>query len=251
MKELSIILDKPKYRPGETINGVVCFLLGREKRLKRVRLHIQGKSQVKSTQNEDGTNVGSALISACEEYFEDSTLLVSTDAAPSTLASGQHSLPFKFHLPEGIPSSFEGNYGNVRYSFECCIISPLKATKSVRKTISIVNPIRLSDHPRAPVVRYESLGEEGDVPRSNVEVVKLTRSQKGSVDPGESEVWAEESLIVPCHLPASGLQHCSIIHVGYYLEMCVQPWGPFPALRIPSKTPTKPSEFNVIIGSEY
>ena len=48
---------------------------------------------------------------AQEKYFDSHLLVYSSPEGEAQLPEGEHSYPFKFRLPEQLPSSFEGGIG--------------------------------------------------------------------------------------------------------------------------------------------
>ena len=55
-----------------------------------------------------------------ESYFQRSFLLLA-DPTGMVIKPGAHVFPFKFQLPQNLPSSFEGKFGKIKYTLRCCI----------------------------------------------------------------------------------------------------------------------------------
>jgi hypothetical protein len=54
------------------------------------------------------------------------------------LPAGEHSFPFSMILPDQLPSSFEGQYGYVRYTVEATIDQHLKDDHEVNATFTVL-----------------------------------------------------------------------------------------------------------------
>jgi len=68
-----------------------------------------------------------------------------------SLAIGQHQYPFSFTLPVGIPSSFEGRYGHVRYTLTGSLERSWKWNHSCKIGFNVNSIIDLNFIPEARV----------------------------------------------------------------------------------------------------
>jgi len=64
-----------------------------------------------------------------------------------TLSAGEHVYPFNYVLPVNLPSSFEGDYGHVRYSVKVVIDRPWKFDHEAKAIFTVVNPVDLNADP--------------------------------------------------------------------------------------------------------
>lgn len=67
------------------------------------------------------------------------------------LPSGQHNFPFQFMLPPTLPSSFEHQYGQVRYMLKATIDKPWKFDHHTKLPFTVVSLLDLNAIPEAPV----------------------------------------------------------------------------------------------------
>ena len=58
--------------------------------------------------------------------------------------AGSHQHAFNFQLPENIPSSFEGEYGYVRYWCKAIIDKPWKFDHEAKNPFSVVKHVDLN-----------------------------------------------------------------------------------------------------------
>lgn len=62
----------------------------------------------------------------------------------TTLKEGPHCFDFRFTIPESVPSSFEGEFGWVRYSLECRIEKPWKSDYLLKDNFQVMNHLDLN-----------------------------------------------------------------------------------------------------------
>ena len=61
------------------------------------------------------------------------------------------SRPFQFHLPENVPSSFEGTRGHVRYWVECVVTGEPTFEENAKKMFVVDSVLDLNKVPAAKV----------------------------------------------------------------------------------------------------
>ena len=67
------------------------------------------------------------------------------------LQEGKHNYSFKYQLPDGLPASYEGDYGHVRYQIKAVIDIPWKFNHITKRTITVTSDVDLNDEPQATV----------------------------------------------------------------------------------------------------
>ncbi|XP_071086724.1 arrestin domain-containing protein 1-like [Haliotis cracherodii] len=118
----AVLLDGKKevYRKGETVTGSLVLDVTENVTVKGVRVYLYGETLVKWDEFSPGSLGGTKDFIAKEKYFG----LVFTvfgkkqnATGPNhTLTAGRHNYRYKFNLPkEGLPSSFEGEHGAIRF----------------------------------------------------------------------------------------------------------------------------------------
>lgn len=68
------------------------------------------------------------------------------------LPIGEHFYPFNCALPPTLPSSFEHDYGYVRYTVKATIDRPWKFDHEVKTAFTVVSNFDLNKEPRAAVI---------------------------------------------------------------------------------------------------
>lgn len=67
------------------------------------------------------------------------------------IQSGEHKFPFTCTLPMNLPSSFESDYGHVRYTVKATLDRPWKFDQEVKNPFTVIAPLDLNQEPKAAV----------------------------------------------------------------------------------------------------
>lgn len=73
------------------------------------------------------------------------------------IQSGEHKFPFTCTLPTNLPSSFESDFGHVRYTVKATLDRPWKFDQDVKSPFTVITPLDLNQEPRAAVCILSSL----------------------------------------------------------------------------------------------
>lgn len=93
-----------------------------------------------------------------EEYFEiHYYLLGSKNGSEINLPAGEHSYPFTCALPPTLPSSFEGEWGHVRYTIKVTLDRPWKFDQDAKMAFTVVSPVDLNVNPRLKVCHMRNI----------------------------------------------------------------------------------------------
>ncbi|CAL1546772.1 unnamed protein product [Lymnaea stagnalis] len=97
------------YRPGETVSGTVTLTVEGEIKVNGVNIYCVGMALTKWTRPFQRWSEKDSMSS---ETYINSVIR----SGAQILTPGSHSYKYSFQLPrEGVPSSFEGSYGAIRY----------------------------------------------------------------------------------------------------------------------------------------
>jgi hypothetical protein len=108
--QISLQLDQPAYRPGETVRGTAHLIARHDLRPRGVVLHAFG---------EEVTTLGpNTLMTQHSQPFELSFNLWSPTAHDDRLPQGEYDFPFEFALPPALPPSFNGEFTRIIYLIE-------------------------------------------------------------------------------------------------------------------------------------
>ncbi|XP_053657586.1 arrestin domain-containing protein 3-like [Anopheles marshallii] len=157
LKECMIELDNPynTYYAGQTVNGRVTFTFDSAKKIRGIVIKFAGEAETKWSVTETKTDPNgkqyesTTNLTGQEEYFQiQYYLLGGKNAAETELAPGTHTYPFTCALPPTLPSSFEGEWGFVRYTVKVTLDRPWKFDQDVKMAFTVISPVDLNLNPR-------------------------------------------------------------------------------------------------------
>lgn len=64
------------------------------------------------------------------------------------LPAGEHTYPFTCALPPQLPSSFEGEWGHIRYTIKITLDRPWKFDQDSKMAFTVISPVDLNQNPR-------------------------------------------------------------------------------------------------------
>jgi len=73
------------------------------------------------------------------------------------LPRGTHTYPFTCALPPTVPSSFEGEFGHVRYTIKVTLDRPWKFDQDMKMAFTVISPVDLNLNPTVKVNQGLSL----------------------------------------------------------------------------------------------
>lgn len=156
LKECEIIFDNPynTYYVGQTVNGRVEITLDSPKKIRGILIKFKGQANVQwiieesKTNNEGKTENERIELAGDEEYFKiQYYCLGGKDGDAIELPSGKHIYPFTCVLPPTLPSSFEGQYGYVRYTVKVILDRPWKFDQETKVAFTVLSPYDLNMNP--------------------------------------------------------------------------------------------------------
>ncbi|VDO94332.1 unnamed protein product [Soboliphyme baturini] len=109
------------YYAGEKVIGCVVLQLNEEQKISEVLLELKGGAKTYWTKHSGKSR---KHYRDSEPYFCEQFNTAYTHAfggaKDRSLPKGRHDIPFTYQLPDNLPSSFEGDFGYVRYVFSTC-----------------------------------------------------------------------------------------------------------------------------------
>jgi hypothetical protein len=117
--QISLQLDKPAYRPGETVRGTLHLTARTDLRPRGVMLHAFGEEVITLGPN--------TLMSERSHPFNLSFSLWSPTAHDDKLPRGEYDFSFEFALPAVLPPTFNGEFTRILYMVEGKVDLPLHA----------------------------------------------------------------------------------------------------------------------------
>ncbi|XP_041980826.1 arrestin domain-containing protein 17 [Aricia agestis] len=162
IKEAAIYFDNQwnTYYAGQAVNGRVEYVFDSPKKVRGIHVKIKGEAHTEwseSKQEEDSegrTQSVDSLHTGNEEYFQISYyLLGSSTGGEIEIPAGKQVYNFTCTLPPALPSSFEGQYGYVRYTVKVTLDRPWKFDQDTKAAFTVINALDLNINPsyREPI----------------------------------------------------------------------------------------------------
>lgn len=119
--------DQPAFHGGyaatqRAVTGIVVLLNNQAKTCDRITVTLRGCAFVEWSVGRDKTRRG---YRSSEDYVNETIVLWNVEGVPDRrLVPGEYGFPFRFVLPDHLPSSFEGAHGYIRYTLEATLYVP-------------------------------------------------------------------------------------------------------------------------------
>lgn len=142
------------YYGGQILSGVAELTTLKPKTIRGIHITIEGFAAVKWTERksrqENGKTVYyTVLYSGNENYLSSRSYVLGGEGRGEfNLAPGKYSYEFQLALPVQVPSSFEGEYGHVRYQVTVAINRPWRFDNVFKKCFTVVSSLDLNMDPR-------------------------------------------------------------------------------------------------------
>ncbi|CAH1798043.1 unnamed protein product [Owenia fusiformis] len=171
LRLFDIILDKPQtvYQAGELITGRVVLELDEPMKMRGLRVLFHGAANVHWTESHStgsGKNRRTTTVhyNAHESYFEHIIVLYGKAPGESgdnpSHPQGQFTYQFQFLLPPGLPSSFEGAWGQVRYWVKGTIDRPWRFDHNCKRPFTVLSHLDLNTYQPNPSQGLEGKNEK-------------------------------------------------------------------------------------------
>ncbi|XP_039281776.1 arrestin domain-containing protein 2-like [Nilaparvata lugens] len=156
LDKLVVVFDSPTdtYYAGQNVTGQVQLLLMGPKKIRSLQIKFVGKGEVKWSEQvkiEGRTQLENIVYSDDEEYYTFKYNLAGGGNSELHLPPGQHNFSFAACLPPGLPASFEGDRGFVRYSVTATLERPWNSSEYATAIFTVISPIDLNYNPLAKV----------------------------------------------------------------------------------------------------
>jgi hypothetical protein len=158
LQEFKIYFDNPyaTYYPDQTVTGKVVVTLNSTKKVRGIKLTVKGEADTcwttdRQELNNEGRYVNETdTVTAHEEYFKAQFYLLGSQSGEAIeLPAGTHTYPFNYVLPPNLPSSFESDYGRIRYTAKATLDRPWKFDQESKVAFTVVSHLDLNQQPNA------------------------------------------------------------------------------------------------------
>ncbi|CAH2269401.1 jg16427 [Pararge aegeria aegeria] len=155
-----MVLDSPNgtYYSGQTVQGKLIFQQDKVKSFRGLFVKLKGFCHVHWTTRRTRTVNGKSQSytvnhNAHEEYVNTKMYMVGGESGEHTIQPGHYEFPFHFQLPSNCPSSFEGEYGHIRYEIKAVVDRAFKFDQEKKVAVRVMAPLNLNLDPycREPI----------------------------------------------------------------------------------------------------
>ncbi|XP_039429102.1 arrestin domain-containing protein 17-like [Culex pipiens pallens] len=134
------------FLAGQTIVGQVDIQVPKAKKVRSVYLRLTGQGSCKWAETRETGS--SAVFSSREEYAAHTVVFLSGSSSESSeeveLGEGSHRYRFSYRLPPECPTSFEGDFGYVRYTIRIVFERPWKYDLTYKIAFTVVQQLDLN-----------------------------------------------------------------------------------------------------------
>lgn len=147
----SILLQKqnPIYYSGETVAGTVIVRVIERLKCNSISMTILGRAKVHWTETrrrshtsngKTHTHTETVHFTAEESYLNSTTpFMMKQPESDMYIEAGDYSYPFQILLPPNLPTSFEHQFGQIRYSISATIDIPWAFDKHTTRSFSVIS----------------------------------------------------------------------------------------------------------------
>ncbi|XP_053695068.1 arrestin domain-containing protein 4-like [Sabethes cyaneus] len=134
---------------GQTVTGTAVLQLSETETVNGVSVKIEGFTAVnwRGKRHPHG-HKHNRLFSGSEEHLSALTYVVGGPQGPVLeIPPGSHTFKFACPLAATLPTSFEGQYGHVRYTITVVVERPSRQNTSYREGFTVLRQVNLNEHP--------------------------------------------------------------------------------------------------------
>lgn len=95
----------------------------------------------------EGSGDSKKTYTGNETYLEERTYLVGGSSGELEIQPGTYGYAFRCQLPEGLPTSLEGEYGHIRYTARVNLDRPMWPDQEYESAFTVIKPINLNLDP--------------------------------------------------------------------------------------------------------
>ncbi|VDN60865.1 unnamed protein product [Dracunculus medinensis] len=139
------------YFAGQEVSGKVIIENKEPKKVSEILLELKGRARTYWTKHsgQSRKHCSSAEPYFCEQFntcYTHKFSRASLDIKEGRiLPEGYHEIPFSYILPKNLPTSFEGEFGFIRYTCKATCERPWDFDIVCKKAFSVLQPAKISE----------------------------------------------------------------------------------------------------------
>ncbi|TKR76313.1 hypothetical protein L596_017470 [Steinernema carpocapsae] len=185
------------YFAGQEISGRVVIELSEPKKVNEILLELKGRARTYWTKHsgKSRSHCSHSEPYFCEQFNTNYTakFTVTTqsekkkNSSERILPEGRHEVPFSYTLPKTLPSSFEGDYGYIRYTCRAICERPWDFDIVTKKAFTVIGIEDINEDPKAaqPASASDSNSSIKFCCRKNGNVITELSVERTGYTPGE------------------------------------------------------------------
>ncbi|KAL5273507.1 hypothetical protein ACFFRR_000318 [Megaselia abdita] len=145
------------YSSGQQINGRVTLTTTKAKSIRAIHIQVNGSGKVKwdvrkSRRVNGKTEHYNVRYSSSDTYLASRTYVSGQHSGPSfELQPGTHQFTYAVVLPHGVPTSFVGRYGEIKYEVVVTIDRSMRFDNVFKKPFTVIRTMNLNMVPNLAI----------------------------------------------------------------------------------------------------
>ncbi|XP_013118372.1 arrestin domain-containing protein 17 [Stomoxys calcitrans] len=134
------------YYAGQELSGVVDLTVDTTKRIKAIHITVNGYAKIRWIKKGYPRDSERAMCRAYRSYLSSRSYVLGSCGVNSYLdwMAGEYSYTFHVILPENLPTSFDGKYGQIHYEIITTIDRPGRYPKVFKLPFTVIHPVDLN-----------------------------------------------------------------------------------------------------------
>ncbi|XP_055854599.1 arrestin domain-containing protein 17 isoform X1 [Episyrphus balteatus] len=137
------------YYSGQELSGVVELNVETTKRIKAIHITVSGYAKVRWIKKGYPRDSERAACRAYKSYLSSRSYVLGSCSNSSIIdwLPGEYTYAFHVILPNNLPTSFDGKYGQIHYEIVTTIDRPGRYPKVYKLPFTVIHPIDLNSDP--------------------------------------------------------------------------------------------------------
>ncbi|XP_053969273.1 arrestin domain-containing protein 17 [Anastrepha ludens] len=134
------------YYAGQELSGIVDLSVDATKRIKAIHITVSGYAKIRWIKKGYPRDSERAMCRAYRSYLSSRSYVLGSCANSSCMdwSAGDYSYTFHVILPENLPTSFDGKYGQIHYEIITTIDRPARYPKVFKLPFTVIQPLDLN-----------------------------------------------------------------------------------------------------------
>ncbi|CAD6995989.1 unnamed protein product [Ceratitis capitata] len=134
------------YYAGQELSGIVDLSVDATKRIKAIHITVSGYAKIRWIKKGYPRDSERAMCRAYRSYLSSRSYVLGSCASSSCMdwSAGDYSYTFHVILPENLPTSFDGKYGQIHYEIITTIDRPARYPKVFKLPFTVIQPLDLN-----------------------------------------------------------------------------------------------------------